>query len=233
VRRRRAIIFDDNAFIRELLENFLSMKGYEVFSYGEPVVCPLFLNDERHCHNDMPCADVIITDYKMPQMTGVELLNRQRERGCRLDIRNQALISGYVDDPDLHTNIDRLGCAFFSKPFHLRRLAEWIAECEERMPLSIPLVSPRKEMRDPVHLNVVYSVPSRSGQFKGAITNMSRSGFCLRIDHELSDNELTVIDADLPLSCQKASVRWTKRIDNDGYLAGVNCSQNSRSQPTV
>ncbi|MDA8082578.1 MAG: response regulator [Nitrospiraceae bacterium] len=129
---RRAIVYDDDHRILNLLESFLSMKGYEVLCLSVPVVCPVFEDDEVQCLRESPCADIILTDYQMPGMNGMELMKRQSEKGCRIDIRNKALISGFA--AALQTQVAEMGCAYFRKPFNLTELWKWISSCEERLP---------------------------------------------------------------------------------------------------
>lgn len=43
--------------------------------------------------------DVLITDHKMPRMTGLELLDRIGERHARMV---RVLLSGYTDVPEVH-----------------------------------------------------------------------------------------------------------------------------------
>jgi DNA-binding response OmpR family regulator len=223
MRKRRAVIFDDEPIVLKMLEMFLAKRGYEVFSSLEPVVCLVFSNNERNCHDDKPCADIMITDYKMPGMTGFELMKRQNEKGCGIDIRNKAIISGYFDDRD-ELNIGQLGCAFFRKPFRLEELATWINACEERMPLSKPVGIPRKERRQPVMINITYSLPSEQGTLRGFVTDLTSTGFCLKTSYNLSDKEFVVVNGDLPMSCRKAAIRWTRRLDEDNsFVAGVTC----------
>lgn len=223
MRKRRAIIFDDEPMVLETLEMFLQELGYEVISSLEPVVCPVFRNSDRHCHNNKACADVIITDYQMPGMNGLELLKRQKEKGCALDMRNKAIISGYFDNR-VGSEIGQLGCAFFKKPFHFSELSTWINACEQRMPLSTPVFVMRKERRQPVLIDITYSLPSEPRKLSGFVTDLSDSGFCLRTDHDLLGKELTVVNGDIPMSCKTAAVRWTRRLEVDNcFVAGVSC----------
>ncbi len=99
MRKLRAIIIDDEAFIRSMLKDFFLLRGYEVLSYSDAAMaCPLFDRDGDGCSNERPCSDVLLTDFNMPGLNGVELFQHQQTMGCKLDIRNKAVISGYIDD---------------------------------------------------------------------------------------------------------------------------------------
>jgi hypothetical protein len=74
----------------------------------------------------------------MPRMNGIEFLQAQTQKGCMLDNRNKAIISGQMYN-EQKKMVDRLGCKFFQKPFKLSELSEWLDDCEKRMDLSEPL----------------------------------------------------------------------------------------------
>jgi CheY-like chemotaxis protein len=222
VRKRRAIVFDDESIVLEMLDKFLSSRGYEVSCFSEPLVCPIFKNNEQPCYNEKPCADILITDFKMPGMNGIELLERQVENGCKLDIRNKALISGFIDEEEMK-KLTQLGCVFFRKPFRLSELSAWIDACEERMPISVEIAVPRKERREPVLIDISYSVPSLPRKFSGVVTNLSKSGFCLKTDHNLSEKDLILVNSDLPIVSKTAAVRWTRRLEGGSFMAGFAC----------
>jgi DNA-binding NtrC family response regulator len=108
-----------------------------VASFPEPILCTP-PNKTEGCLK--ACADIIITDFRMPQINGIELLNHQTSRGCAIDINNKAVISG--DLPEVHMdNISKLAGTFFKKPFSLEELYAWTQECLSRIDLSEPLGS--------------------------------------------------------------------------------------------
>ena len=41
IRKKRAVIYDDDDMILKVLKEFLSMRDYEVFTFQSPVICPL------------------------------------------------------------------------------------------------------------------------------------------------------------------------------------------------
>lgn len=165
----------------------------------------------------------MLSDFQMPGMNGLELLKQQKEKGCRLDMRNKAIMSGFINEDEADMKIQGLGCAYFKKPFLLSELAAWIRVCEERIPLSVSVGPPRKEKRNPVDIPVAFSLPSRPERFSGVVTNVSSAGFCLTTDQALSENDFLTVNADLPISCCKAAVRWIKQLENTSYMVGCYC----------
>src|SRR5512137_1894701 len=144
MRKPRAIIFDDEIFVLNMLRDFFQMRGYEVLSFSDPTaICPLYGDGGDSCRNERPCSDVMITDFAMPGVNGVELLEFQARKGCKLDIRNKSVISGYIDDRN-RQRVHDLGCNFLQKPFTLYALTEWLGACEKRIDLSVPLSTRRK-----------------------------------------------------------------------------------------
>lgn len=138
MRRLRILIFDDEETILSLFKDFFSAKDHEVLAYREPVVCPICDHRSHTCPALSPCADVLITDYKMPGMNGLQLLREQVRMGCALPIKNKALMSGHCDDA-LRSEIEAMGYVFFQKPLRFPEIKQWLNECRERTDLSRPL----------------------------------------------------------------------------------------------
>jgi len=44
MRKRRAIIFDDEPVVLLVLKDFFETRGYEVLAFREPVICPVYGN---------------------------------------------------------------------------------------------------------------------------------------------------------------------------------------------
>jgi len=128
-RRMRALIFDDDKKVRHLLKMFLHLKGYEVFTYGIPSLCPLQHSHECRCEKNQACADILIVDIDMPNISGIDFVEDQIRKGCK--IQNIAIMS----DTWSMTNMKRardLGHEIFEKPLTLSAIRKWADKCEER-----------------------------------------------------------------------------------------------------
>ena len=135
MRRPRVMIYDDDQIVLDMLKLFFTGRGYEVLDYIEPVVCPLNKKPAESCDNFYPCADVIISDYQMPKMTGIELLQNQSKKGCKVDIKMKAIMSGCSDDKII-SQCNSLGYSFFQKPFTFSKLSTWLSDLEKLFDLS-------------------------------------------------------------------------------------------------
>lgn len=223
MRKPRAVIYDDEVTILDLLSTFLSKRNYEVLSFSEPVVCPVYEKVADDCTELLPCADIIITDFRMPKMNGLELLRHQSKRGCKVDTRNKAVISGVMDD-EIGKQAGGLGCAFFDKPLVLSRLSEWLISCEQRFDLSKPLclVEKRKQARRPYHEVVEYSLDGVHRKISRSLSlNRSDSGFCLYLFDAHREGQNLTIEGPPPVGPRRATIRWTRSLQDMFWIAGL------------
>ena len=129
----RIIIFEDDPSLTKLLFLTLTKEGHSVQTFNDPTACPVYKDHEKECPKDKACADVIITDLMIPNMTGIDFLLLQRERGRKAQDHNKALISVAALTEETRRSSNELGCKFFKKPFKISELIDWVDECAKRV----------------------------------------------------------------------------------------------------
>ncbi len=134
-KKLRIIIIDDDPAISLLLKTALKKQGHHVLTFPDPTACPcpVLKKEICFCPQEFPCADIVISDIVMPNMSGIDFFKRQREGGCKAPDVNKALISATANKEHFDA-IEELGCNFFKKPFKLVEIVKWIDECAKRIP---------------------------------------------------------------------------------------------------
>lgn len=113
---KNILVVDDEIVQIETLRRGLRTRGYKVFDAlnGRDAL--------RHLQGDEK-IDIIITDYAMPEMTGMELLAKIREIHKKLPV---IMMTAY-GDKKLMLEAKHLRCdGFIAKPFTLDALLEEI-----------------------------------------------------------------------------------------------------------
>ncbi len=231
MRKRRAIVFDDDIVVTGLLRTFLSLRGYDVLTFLGPMICPIY-EDSAECGTNHACADIMIVDFSMPGMNGIEMLKAQSARKCKLTSMNKALITGYSDALD-RSMIEGLGCAFFEKPLDFNKLAAWFNECELRMDLSQPLGFVRAEKREADNREIAFQALPAAGIQKGIAVNRSPSGLCLKIADPLWPDQTLAVQSEDSRSSRSALVRWIREMGDDLYLVGLQFAGPGKGAITV
>ena len=129
--KMRILVFDDDSTIRVMLRKTLELHGHEVRDYPDAISCPLYLKKECTCSKNHACGDIIITDYNMPGLTGLEFIENQQQNECRVQF--YAVISGFLTKP-IVDHARKLGCFVFKKPFNIRDMLTWLDDCERQIP---------------------------------------------------------------------------------------------------
>ena len=109
----RILLIDDDELVIRSLEKLLRKGGFEV----EPV------RDgwEAIKRVEKMSFDLIVTDIRMPQLSGIDTIERIREIGRRMGTAPipEICITGYADE-ELNQRAERLGVAeYLYKPFDI------------------------------------------------------------------------------------------------------------------
>jgi len=118
VSEKRILIIDDDPAVRECYGRFFRRQGYD------PCLEPNGVSVEKNL-DDYREVKVVILDYRMPGMNGLELMRRLRSRGFGAA---GLLVTAYAA-PELPDEARRLGIRrIFSKPVVVSQLLQAVQE---------------------------------------------------------------------------------------------------------
>jgi response regulator RpfG family c-di-GMP phosphodiesterase len=119
-------LVDDEKDILSLFNECLQGWGYQPISFDNPITALNYLN------NDISNCSLIITDYKTPQMSGIDFIKKIREKYSNSSSSNfhlkimliSAFMKNDLDDHDILNNlkIDKI----IEKPIRLELFKEEI-----------------------------------------------------------------------------------------------------------
>ena len=121
--RERALIAEDNDDMRDLLQEVLEDAGYEtlVAANGRQALA--------HIEKENEMIDLVITDVRMPEMTGRELLAKARE------LRSEApviVITAFGSVEQAVEMVKSGAYQYLTKPFENRDILRLVEEALER-----------------------------------------------------------------------------------------------------
>ena len=110
--RPRILVVDDEQYMCDVCSRTLRRSGYEVFTTSDPNIAVQLLRSEQH-------FDLLLTDIRMPVMSGLDLARIAHERDPALAI---IIMTGFASIEHLHQSVQRGVTEFLSKPFELEQL---------------------------------------------------------------------------------------------------------------
>ena len=119
----RIILLEDNDTVRKVLSKSLTYRGYEVFAFPKPTICPLQMLPECRCTKNQSCTDVILTDLDMPGMDGLQFVKNLKKKNCKCG--HVGIMSGWLTSGDIQ-RAEELDCKIFQKPFKIEIFIEWL-----------------------------------------------------------------------------------------------------------
>jgi CheY-like chemotaxis protein len=208
--KKRILFVDDEQEIREIFATILEAQGFEVELAQDGRDALICAEKSRF--------DLVVSDIRMPGMTGVELLKEMRDR---LDpLPKTLLMSGYTDFST--QKLHELGCdGFISKPFLVE---DFVTEIERV--LANPPVTPRRHTR--------YSVGGASAIDRSPlpashaeVMNISQGGLCVEAaigSVQIGDRVRIKVEIQdpFPMSLMAvAEVRWIRPVSPGQIKQGV------------
>ena len=116
------LLVDDEKDILDLFSEYLTSKGFNTISFDNPV------NALKYFYQNQSNCSLVITDYKMHQMSGIDLIKKIKEKDTDYKIKT-IVISAFIKDnlpydKSYITMIDKI----LEKPVYLDRLRKVIQE---------------------------------------------------------------------------------------------------------
>ncbi len=114
---KHVFLIEDHDELRDDLTRILEFVGYVVHPFPDPIQ---FLNYDKHL-----APAVVVSDMRMPHMTGVELQERLKELGRAMPM---IIISGESTDQQIITALKNGAIDFLLKPFARESLLAVVAK---------------------------------------------------------------------------------------------------------
>src|SRR5215472_10824676 len=109
-------VVDDEQMLLDLAEMILEPAGFQVRLFRDP------LQALKEYTAAQPHPDVLVTDYAMPRMNGMELLRKCKQLHPE---QKTILLSGTVDEA-IYANSDVKADHFLAKPYQINKLVDVI-----------------------------------------------------------------------------------------------------------
>jgi CheY-like chemotaxis protein len=108
------LIVDDNVDLAENIAEILQIDGHQtdVAASAEEALEKLLAAD----------LDVVVTDYRLPGISGAVFIERIRQKGNAF---RAVVISAYTDDQTIR-EARQAGATFMAKPVDFKVLSQWI-----------------------------------------------------------------------------------------------------------
>lgn len=120
----KILVVDDETFVRDMISSYLTDKGYKDIDLAED-------GQTAHKKYKNKKYDVVITDIRMPNMDGMELLKKIKEADEET-LTDVILITGYSDIKH-SMNVLKMGAyEYFEKPIDMEKLIDTLKRIKEK-----------------------------------------------------------------------------------------------------
>jgi CheY-like chemotaxis protein len=127
---RSLLIMENEDSVRDTLGSYSEQLDYKPILLSDPSVCKALQPGEQQCPTQKSCADALLIDRDLPAIDGLNLIERQIEKGCKVAARRKALMVSMITEPDLE-KARNLGCHVLQKPVTSESLESWLVGLED------------------------------------------------------------------------------------------------------
>jgi hypothetical protein len=204
------------------LKRIFEARGYETLTYREPVVCPVYGGDPGRTHSlPYACCDVVVAVHELPRMNAVALLHDQARHGCALPRQNRAIIVHTPLTAAQQNAVREAAIACFPAAFDQGLLETWLAECEARLSLEMPIAHRRRVARRACNIEVLFRLTAEGRDMPATALNISDCGVCIRLARQLRPQQQLILTELGREVSEDALVRWVRQENDGSYVAGL------------
>ena len=128
----RILIIDDEESILETLGAFSEMLGHEPILVDDPSLCSLSCLDKHECPKGQSCADILLVDQYLPTIFGLDYVESQIRKGCKIPEYSKAIITGALTSQEIQ-RAKSLGCHVLLKPVTFEKFKNWLNTIESNV----------------------------------------------------------------------------------------------------
>jgi DNA-binding response OmpR family regulator len=139
MRKYRLVIIDDYYDILEILRHNLLLEGYEVKLFFNAVDALKYINTDN--------TDLIITDWMLPEMDGLELCRHMKMSASTRDIP-LVMLTGKNDEIDAVTALEVGAEDYITKPIRIKELMSRVKKILRRNNINGETASVKKEVKE-------------------------------------------------------------------------------------
>ena len=123
------VVVDDDISMREMLRDFLEAQGYDVKEYASAQLACENIGKNQLVFNDGRSEDVVVTDLRMPDMDGIELIQNLKRMRPHLPV---LLITAHGSIQSAIEATRKGAYAYIVKPFKLNsfEILQEVGFCE-------------------------------------------------------------------------------------------------------
>src|ERR1700733_5549013 len=146
MKKQRLVIIDDHYDILEFLKHNFVLEGYEVKMFFNAVDALKYINTDN--------TDLLITDWMLPEMDGLELC---RNLKMSVSTRNIPLVmlTGKNDEIDAVTALEVGAEDYITKPIRIKELMSRVKKILRRNNATSDSVSAKKEVKESIECGVL------------------------------------------------------------------------------
>jgi signal transduction histidine kinase len=163
----RILVVDDEPYMCDVCTRTLQRGGYHVTATSDPRAAERMLRDDLH-------FDLLLTDIKMPSMSGLELALIARERDPAIAI---IIMTGFATMENLQQSVQRGIADFLSKPFELDHLRLAVDQALHK----------RSILRDNLRLQALEQLLESSKALSGTLELAEVANILLRVTLQQSE----------------------------------------------